>query len=134
MATSLIPLITWTKQALTLADEHQDDPEILDIVTSTAAVVFMGTPHRGSEDMASWGEKGRKIASALLMDSNSSVLESLGLDNADLERCHDKFIRLWGKVNFLVKTFQEGRALYGVRLGPLNEKVCPLEQNIWGLS
>jgi len=74
--------------------------------------------------MASWGEKGRKIASALLMDSSSSVLDSLGLDNADLERCHDRFIRLWERENFRVKTFQEGRALYGVGIGPLNDKVC----------
>lgn len=67
-----------------MADAHQEEYNPQDIVNSTVAIVFMGTPHRGSEDMAAWGEKGRKIASALLMDSNSSLLDALGLKMAIL--------------------------------------------------
>jgi hypothetical protein len=113
-----------SEQALAISSDAHDDPDTLDVVKCTGAVVFMGTPHRGSEDMAATGEKGRMIASALLVDSSSSVLDSLGLENADLERCHDKFTQLWEKYEFRVKTFQEGQALLGVKLGPLNEKVC----------
>ncbi|KAF2464749.1 uncharacterized protein BDR25DRAFT_241847, partial [Lindgomyces ingoldianus] len=120
------------KEALAISSESQDDPSTLNVVESTAAVVFMGTPHRGSEDWAATGEKGRKIASALLMDSTSSVLDSLGLENADLERCHDKFTRLWEKYKFRVKTFQEGRPLYGVKIGPLNKKVVPNPSSLIG--
>ncbi|ORY14347.1 hypothetical protein BCR34DRAFT_599325 [Clohesyomyces aquaticus] len=113
------------KEALAISSDADDDPDTSDVIKCTGAVVFMGTPHRGSEDMAATGEKGRKIASALLVDSSSSVLDSLGLENADLERCHDKFTQLWEKHEFRVKTFQEGRGLRGVNLGPLNEKVVP---------
>ncbi|KAI0854646.1 hypothetical protein F4860DRAFT_520643 [Xylaria cubensis] len=87
------------------------------ILKSTTAVMFLGTPHRGS-DAAGVGEIARKAASLLLMDTNSRVLDSLALRNSDLERCQDTFSSLWLKYNFQVKTFQEGLPLkLPIRLG-----------------
>jgi len=100
---------------------------LLNIVKSTSAIVFLGTPHRGSKDLASVGEMARKVASAVLMDTNSAMLDALGLKNSDLERCQDSFSRLWTLHGFQVKTFQEGFPVTGVRLGLLNEKVWILK-------
>jgi hypothetical protein len=72
-----------------------EETDYKNIVASTAAVVFLGTPHRGSKDMAGVGEVARKAASVLLMDTSSATLDALGLKTTDLERSHGAFIRLW---------------------------------------
>jgi hypothetical protein len=94
-----------------------------DIVEQTAAVVFLGTPHRGSVDMSKLGHKARKLVSAALLDSSSATLDILGLRTSDLERCQESFSRLWARYDFRVKTFQEGLGLTGFNIGPLNDKV-----------
>lgn len=90
---------------------------------STKAVIFMGTPHRGSKDMAGAGDIARRIASAFMIDTNSAMLDSLGLKNSDLQRCEDSFSRIWKAIDFRIKTFQEGMPYTGVNLWLLNEKV-----------
>ncbi|OTA97657.1 hypothetical protein M434DRAFT_191505 [Hypoxylon sp. CO27-5] len=88
-----------------------------DILKSTAGVIFLGTPHRGSS-AAGVGEIARKAASMLLMDTNPRILDSLSLKNSDLERCQETFSSLWNKHGFQVKTFQEGLPLkLPIRLG-----------------
>src|ERR1700712_704295 len=87
-----------------------NDEDFQDILESTASVLFLGTPHRGSS-AAGIGEVARKAASLLLMDTNALVLDSLSLKNSDLERCQDVFSSLWHKHDFRVKTFQEGLPL-----------------------
>ncbi len=44
------------------------------ILKSTAGIVFLGTPHRGSL-AAGIGEIARRAASMLMMDTNSLLLE-----------------------------------------------------------
>jgi len=80
--------------------------ELSNILECTAAIVFLGTPHRGSH-AAKIGEIVRKAASALRMDTNPLVLQSLSLNNSDLERTQYIFSYLWQKHQFRVKTFQE---------------------------
>lgn len=88
-----------------------------DILKSTAGVIFLGTPHRGSS-AAGVGEIARKAASMLLMDTNPRILDSLSLKNSDLERCQESFSSLWNRHGFQVKTFQEGLPLnLPIRLG-----------------
>ncbi|KAK0644212.1 hypothetical protein B0T16DRAFT_495083 [Cercophora newfieldiana] len=80
-------------------------------MSNTAAVVFLGTPHRGSS-AAGVGEIARKAASMILMmETSPAILQSLSLKNSDLERCQEVFSSLWHKYNFQVKTFQEGLPL-----------------------
>ena len=105
------------------ASDVSDDLKLRNIVESTAAIIFLGTPHRGSLDMARLGEMARKIASAIRMDTSSTTLDALGLKTSDLERCQESFSRLWAKYDFQVKTFQEGLGLTGANIGALNEKV-----------
>jgi protein SERAC1 len=99
------------------------ETELENIVQSTTAVVFLGTPHRGSKDMAGVGEMARKVAGTIMMDTNSAILDALGLHNSDLERCQDSFSRLWLSYKFRVKTFQEGFGITGVNISLLKEKV-----------
>ncbi|KAI0418466.1 hypothetical protein F5X98DRAFT_338140 [Xylaria grammica] len=104
------------KESLAICSTSNSE-NIENILKSTTGVMFLGTPHRGS-NAAGVGEIARKAASLLLMDTNSRVLDSLSLRNSDLERCQDVFSSLWLKYNFQVKTFQEGLPLkLPIRLG-----------------
>ena len=95
---------------------------IANVASSTAAIIFMGTPHRGSVDMAALGDIARRIASLVLMNNNSNVLDALELKTSDLERCQDSFTSIWGNYDFRVKTFQEGQPLTGINLGQLGRR------------
>lgn len=97
------------------------------------AVVFLGTPHRGSPGLAKLGDSARRVASVMLrMDSNATILESLGLKNSALEIGHESFVALWDEYGFHVKTFQESYALTGVNVGLLNELVVSKESSTIG--
>ncbi|KAK5046503.1 hypothetical protein LTR84_008306 [Exophiala bonariae] len=103
--------------------EISDKPDQQDILNSTAAVVFFGTPHRGS-GMAGIGHDIAKAAGFLLrIDINDQVLRALDLDSPQIELCNRSFIHQWNKWAFQVKTFQESNALTGINFGRLNEKV-----------
>jgi hypothetical protein len=101
-----------------------------DIVSSTSAVVFLGTPHRGSHKLAHIGDVFRRTASVILrVDSNDTILRTLGADSPELELGRESFIILWRKYGFSVKTFQEALPLMGVNLSVLNELVVPKESS-----
>lgn len=95
------------------------------IVESTKAIVFLGTPHRGSPDFAAAGDLARSILSRLGFETTPTMLHALGLKNSDLERAQESFSALWHKHDFHVKTFQEGLGLIGINLGVLGSKVVP---------
>ncbi|KAK4460162.1 hypothetical protein QBC42DRAFT_230113 [Cladorrhinum samala] len=102
-----------------------DSPGLRSIVESTAAVIFLGTPHRGSPDLAAMGELMRSMISALRVETTSAILDALGLRTTDLERAQETFSQLWHQYKFQVKTFQEGLGLTGINLGVLGNKVVP---------
>ena len=64
------------KQALIEARKQTYDADLLDIYDSTHAVIFFGTPHRGS-DLASWALLLSNIAEAVQLDTNNAVLRDL---------------------------------------------------------
>jgi hypothetical protein len=106
--------------------EASREADIRDIIEYTGAVLFMGTPHRGNSNLASLGELVRKIASILLrVNSNASVLRTLGVDSPELELCRESFTVQWREYNFRVKTFQEAFGLGGINVNRYNEKVVP---------
>lgn len=110
-----------------------EEQALQNIVQSTAAIIFLGTPHRGSPEMTSLGETARKIASSLFaMDTSPAALDALGLRTSDLERCQESFSRLWREFDFTVKTFYESLGLTGVNIGPLSKKVVPNYSSIFG--
>lgn len=108
------------------ASEQSDDEVFRQIVGATAAVIFLGTPHRGSLDLVHLGNMGRAVVGALGFDTTTAVLDALGLKTSDLERSQESFSRLWRKYDFEVKTFQESLGLSGANIGPLNDQVRQL--------
>jgi ankyrin repeat protein len=106
--------------------ETSREPNIQDILCSTAAIVFLGTPHRGSPGLADLGEIVRRTASTLLLvDSNATVLRTLGCDSPELELCRESFNAQWREHQFRVKTFQEALGLGGIAIGRYPDKVVP---------
>lgn len=101
------------------------DSNAMALLEAIAGVIFLGTPHRGSPQLAAFGEFARSLVSSLRMATSASILEALSLKSSDLERSQHSFSALWYKHNFQVKTFQEGLGLSGVNLGVLGNKVVP---------
>ncbi|KAK1240279.1 hypothetical protein MKX08_007721 [Trichoderma sp. CBMAI-0020] len=95
-------------------------PGYKSIVECTAKIVFLGTPHRGSQDVAALGEIARSIISSLGMETTSTILDALGLKTSDLDRAQEEFSKLWQEYDFEVKTFQEG-----LSLAKLGKKIVP---------
>jgi protein SERAC1 len=94
--------------------------------------MFLGTPHRGSPDLANLGETARSLVSALQMQTSSAILDVLGLKTTDLGRVQESFSALWQKYNFRVKTFQESLGLTGFKISVLGEKVVPDYSSLLG--
>jgi hypothetical protein len=112
---------SWSRRWISYADASKEDG-FLNIVQDISAVVFLGTPHRGS-DAARVGDIARRVASALRIDTSPAMLDSLGLRNDDLDRNQQSFARIWDERRFAVKTFQESKGLAGVNVGMLNDLV-----------
>ena len=109
------------KQALIEARKQASDPALQNIYNTTYAVIFFGTPHRGS-DLTSWGRLLSSIAQAIQMDTNeailidldpesgSSKLEELRLDFDDIlnDKQRAKELRVF--------SFQEAMGMTSVKL------------------
>lgn len=111
---------------------HSTEDRLKDVVASTAAVIFLGTPHRGSPHLATIGERARSMISAFRMRTNAAILDALRLKNRDLELAQESFSEVWGQYDFRVKTFQEGLGLTGLNLGSLGRKVVPDYSSLLG--
>ncbi len=93
---------------------------------STTGIFFFGTPHRGRNDWASFGEGIAAVADRLLgVDTNDKVIHALLPTGAKLELCRESFTIQWVKrgESLPVRTFQESRGVTGIRLGGLNRLV-----------
>jgi hypothetical protein len=113
--------------------EISREPALMDILNSTIGVVFLGTPRKGSPGLASLAQTVRRTAGFVLrIDSNSTILRTLGVDSPELELCHESFITQWRERNFRVKTFQEAHGVTGINLGRLGEKVVPDYSSLLG--
>ncbi|KAK3290129.1 uncharacterized protein B0H64DRAFT_332713 [Chaetomium fimeti] len=95
---------------LRLSEAERDGP-LKGILLSTSAVVFLGSPHRGTEH-CNLGDAILSMATATLpsdfIDPSDPVLQELcGTNTAQVELGRQTFVRLWNDYNFKVKTFQE---------------------------
>ncbi|KAK4124100.1 S-adenosyl-L-methionine-dependent methyltransferase [Parathielavia appendiculata] len=92
---------------LRLSEAERDGP-LKEILLSTAAVVFLGSPHRGTEQ-CNLGDAIRIMASVtMLVDPDDPALQELcGANSVEAELARQTFVRLWNSYNFRVKTFQE---------------------------
>jgi hypothetical protein len=102
------------------------------VVECTTAIIFLGTPHRGSPEFSAIGERAQSLLSSLRFQTAAAILDTLRQGNTDLQRAHECFTRLWQRYDFRVKTFQEGFGLTGINLWVLGNKVVPHDSSLIG--
>lgn len=100
-----------------MADGHS----LRDIYESTYAIIFFGTPHRGSS-YAKIGRRARDIAVLAGFDASDALLRSLEPDAEILTILSDDFARMLFDNSFKVHSFQEGMGFKGTHF--LSRKVC----------
>ena len=100
--------------------ESDEEERLRNIASSTHAIVFLGTPHRGS-GYASLGNVVQNIVAIVGFDTNDKHIQALQFDGSELERSREDFTKLWRRAGFQVRTFQESLGMKGIR--GLNEKV-----------
>jgi len=110
------------------------EPALLDIYTSTEAVIFLGTPHRGS-GKAGIAEVIRKIVSVSGFDTTDKNIRALQVNSTELELIHELFMKVYEQKDrhFKVLTFQEAKGVAGISYLKLNERVVePFSSSITG--
>lgn len=114
-----------SSEVLCHAASSDKEPALFDIYTSTEAILFLGTPHRGSSH-ADTVEILRRIISASGFDAPDQNIRALQINGAELERIHGYFMTLYERQDrhpFKVVTFQEGKGLAGTNRLNLNKRV-----------
>lgn len=82
---------------------------------SCVAVMFFGTPHRGSPD-ASWAQMLSNVARVLQFDTNCAILQDLSSRTSKLESLRRDFLDCIIQENIVVHTFQESKGKKGFAL------------------
>jgi hypothetical protein len=105
------------KQALVLAGELHTDGRHLGVSSSTAGIVFLGTPHSGSK-LAGLG----KIVASFtkVIGSRTDLLELVGEESREAASLHDRFLKGYQKQAQIV-CFYECVDSYagGISIGPV---------------
>ncbi|KAI9749070.1 MAG: hypothetical protein M1835_001645 [Candelina submexicana] len=81
------------KQALVKSREFEtngQNPRLASIARNTSGIVFMGTPHRGS-DQTNWASIATNLAKLLTKDSNDRIVSALSRGSDILEGLQDSF-------------------------------------------
>jgi hypothetical protein len=107
-------------QVLRRSRGSEFDPALQNIYNSTIAVIFLGTPHRGSQ-IAPWGIIAKHIVAAVGFDTNARILRDLDMVSSALEFSKEEFSKILKLGTFQVCTFQEALGMKGMR--GLNGKV-----------
>ena len=103
-----------TKQCLIYSRsiDHPNSEHLRSIFVSTYGILFMGTPHLGS-DLAKWGTLLQHIASAALpkkfFDSSSHLVEALKTNNETLQNINRGFNEILPRLR--VYFFYEGKPM-----------------------
>ncbi|KAI0450996.1 hypothetical protein F5B21DRAFT_517049 [Xylaria acuta] len=88
--------------------EFSNTKNQLDILSSTAAVIFFGCPHRAVEQELLADTVASMAEASFSGKTESSAFSALcGVNNPRWCEAQDSFIRLWHHFNFVVKTYQE---------------------------
>ena len=98
--------VAYHQQALTLA-KIQD--KYFDITKHTKGILFIGTPHRGSD----YAWFGWLFARTLwFLDSHPGILEGLHYDALFLRDLHSEFISAFGTQVQIINLFEERKAVW----------------------
>jgi hypothetical protein len=80
----------------------------------TQGIIFLGTPHRGSS-AADWAQIATNLAAVALQDSNTTMTGALKVDSEVLGNIHKQFIKIATRQMIRLHSFQEARAISGVK-------------------
>ena len=94
------------------ASRHSHTERTRSIYVSTYGVLFLGTPHNGS-DLAKWGTLLERISSAVLpkkfFDSSDQLVQALKTNNETLQNINRLFIEIIGR--FHIYFFHESKPM-----------------------
>lgn len=93
-----------------------------DLVDSTKAILFLGTPHMGSH-LANTGDVLRAIVAATGFDTANQNLEVLKAGGMMLEQIRERFYGLHRRQGFEVYTFEEELGMTGIGFAKFGNKV-----------
>lgn len=103
------------KEALRRSWRAQNyEQDLRTVYDSMAAIIFMGTPHRGSQ-YADWGVILRNVAVASGFDASDRNLRDLKIDSPLLEILREDFSKMMKEETFDVYTLIEGKGFKGVQ-------------------
>jgi hypothetical protein len=94
------------------------------IYDHVSAIMFFGTPHRGTPD-GGWGIMLRNIAKAALFDTNPQILRDLDSmsTTGKLDNLNEAFSDMLLEKDFMITTFQESQGKVATGILGLNSKV-----------
>ena len=92
------------------------------IYEATRAILFLGTPHSGSQ-FRDWGILAWNIASAVGFDASDSAIGDLQVDATILDSLRDDFSKVLREEAFWVFRFMEQKGFKGIK--GLNNKIVP---------
>jgi len=91
---------------------HQHTARLRSVYVSTYGVLFLGTPHNGS-DLAKWGSLLQKLCSAVLpkkfLDTSPQLVQALRTNNETLQNINRLFIEIIGR--FHIYFFHESKPM-----------------------
>ncbi|RFU29824.1 hypothetical protein B7463_g6499, partial [Scytalidium lignicola] len=104
--------------------ESDTDSALIDIYNSTVGIIFLGTPHRGS-NKARYAEVLRKVVSAAGFDTATQNIKALHIDSTELEIIHELFMKLYMRPDrhFTIITFHEAKGIAGLGYLTMNERI-----------
>ena len=108
------------KEALVEAQKHVHDSSKLDVYNSTQAIIFFGTPHKGSDD-ARWGLLLSTVVSAAF-DTNKTILHTLEPDDERLDKLARDFQDILHSGKLRIGSLIESAGKTGLPV--FNGKVC----------
>jgi hypothetical protein len=108
--------------------KNEGENEVNSVYRSTRAVLFLGTPHRGS-GLSQAGATLERILRVAGFDTNKQTIRTLVSNSTDLVTCQENFLQLFDQPqrNFRVRTFQEAKGLTGWNFLNLSNKVWNYE-------
>ena len=96
-------------QVLRRSKRAQHTPELLSTYESTIAILFFGTPHRGSS-VADLGLVVERLVSSVF-ETSPRLLRTLQIDSAELDDLREEFGIMHRDRGFMVFSFQEEKAM-----------------------
>jgi hypothetical protein len=121
-------MLTRVFQLLALSADAEYKPRLRTILPATHAIMFFGTPHRGSD----WTGFLKRITILAAGKREDRILQTLTVNSESLENLMDRFANMLKGNKFNVHTFLEGRAITDIP--GLNSKVGLFTQYLKSLS